>query len=64
MEPATQIERATCGLRISANPTLDNLKPQETTKEGAADMGPDGADLSCPGSSEVADGEFHSHVSS
>ena len=55
MEPATRIERATCGLRIPQNPTSDNLKPQETTKEDAPDMGPDGAELSCPGSSVVAE---------
>ena len=48
---------ATCGLRISAKPTLDNLKPQETTKEADHDVGLDGAGLSCPGSSVVADGD-------
>ena len=47
----------TCGLRISHSPTSDNLTPQETTKHDALDMGPDGAGLSCPGSSEVADPE-------
>ena len=51
---------ATCGLRISDSPTSDNLTPQETTKQGAADMGPDGADLSCPGNSVVADADDES----
>jgi hypothetical protein len=49
------VERATCGLRISPTPTSDNLNPQETTNPDAPDMGLDGADLSCPGSSVVAD---------
>ena len=62
MEPAIRIERATCGLRISDNPTSDNLTPQETTKQDAPDMGPDGAGLSCPGSSEIADGDFTSEA--
>ena len=31
-----------------------NLIPQETTKQDAPDMGLDGAELSCPGSSVVA----------
>jgi len=44
----------TCSLRISDNPTSDNLTPQETTNQNAPDMGPDGAGLSCPGSSAVA----------
>ena len=47
-EPATRIERATCGLRNSENPTSDNLKPQETTAQVSADMGIDGPELSCP----------------
>ena len=55
MEPATGIEPATCGLRNPENPTSDNLKPQETTKKDAPDMGLDGAGLSYPGSSVVAD---------
>ena len=41
----------TCGLRNSDNPTSDNLTPQETTNQDAPDMGADGAELSCPGSS-------------
>ena len=46
----------TCGLQISDSPTSDNLTPQETTTQAAPDMGPDGAGLSCPGTSVVADG--------
>ena len=46
----------TCSLRISDNPTADNLIPQETTNQDAPDMGPDGPGLSCPGSSVVAEG--------
>jgi len=49
------MERTTCGLRISDGPTSDNLTPQETTNQNPPDMGPDGAGLSCPGSSVVAD---------
>ncbi len=56
MEPAIRIERTTCGLRISDSPTSDNLTPQETTNQDAPDMGADGAGLSCPGRSEVAEG--------
>jgi len=55
LEPATRIERATCGLRNSENPTSDNLNPQETTKSDTPDTGLDGAKLSCPGSSVVAE---------
>jgi hypothetical protein len=54
MEPATGIEPATCGLRISGKPTSDNLTPQETTNQDAPETGADGAGLSCPGSSVVA----------
>lgn len=54
MEPATRVERATCGLRIPPNTASDNLNPQETTKEDFPDMGGDRARLSCPGSSVVA----------
>jgi len=35
-------------------PPTDNPTPQETTKQDALLMGPDGIDLSCPGSSVVA----------
>ena len=55
MEPATRIERATCGLRTVPEPTTDNVNPQETTKQDPQDMGLDGSSLSCPGSSVVAD---------
>jgi hypothetical protein len=37
--------------------TSDNLTPQEATNQGTADTGPDGAGLSCPGSSVVADAD-------
>jgi hypothetical protein len=46
----------TCGLRISDSSTSDNLTPQETKNQDAPDMGEDGAGLSCPGSSVVAEG--------
>jgi len=59
VEPAIRIERTTCGLRISDNPTSDNLTPQETTDQDAPDMGADGAGLSCPGSSVVAEEPPH-----
>ena len=39
------------------SPTSDNLTPQETTNQDAPDMGADGAGLSCPGSSVVADAD-------
>jgi len=55
MELARGIEPPTCGLQIISSPTSDNLNPQETTKQDPPDMGPDGAGLSCPGSSVVAD---------
>jgi len=45
----------TCGLRLSESPTSDNLSPQETTIQGTAQVAEDGARLSCPGSSVVAD---------
>jgi len=45
----------TCGLRISDNPTSDNLTPQEITNEDFPDMGRDGADLSGAGSTVVAE---------
>jgi hypothetical protein len=55
MEPATRIERATCGLRIVPDPTSDNVNAQETTTQEVGEMGLDGGSLSCPGSSVVAD---------
>ena len=57
MQPATGIESATCGLRISDSPTSDKLSPQETTIQGTAQVAADGGDLSCPGSSMVANTE-------
>jgi hypothetical protein len=47
--------RAPHGLGIIPDTNSDNLTPQETTTQDAFDMGPDGASLSCPGSSVVAD---------
>lgn len=55
MEPATRIERATCGLRTVPDLTSDNINPQETTTQEVGEMGLDGGSLSCPGSSVVAD---------
>ena len=46
--------RTTCGLRNSDDPTSDNLTPQETTTQPAAQVEADGASLSCTGSSVVA----------
>jgi len=57
MEPAIRIERTTCGLRISQYSTSDNATPQETTNLDPPDMGPDGAGLSCSGSTVVANTE-------
>ena len=45
------------GLRISSNTTSDDLNPQETTEQANREVGEDGAGLSCPGSSVVADSE-------
>ena len=45
----------TRGLGIASTPTSDNLTPQETTNQDTPDMETDGAGLSCPGSSVVAD---------
>ena len=49
------MNRATCGLQNSDSPTSDNLTPQETTKQDSGTVGADGAGLSCPGSSVVAE---------
>ncbi len=49
-----------CSLRISDNPTSDNLTPQGTITQGALDMGPYGDHLSCPSRSVVADTGFTS----
>jgi len=45
----------TPGLGIIPSPTSDNLNPQETTNQTDLEVGIGGADLSCPGSSVVAD---------
>ena len=45
----------TCGVRITSSTNSDNVSPQETTKQDAADIGADGAGLSCPGSKVVAE---------
>ena len=55
MEPASGIEPPTCGLRNLDNPTSGNLTPPETTQQDTHKVGADGAGLSCPGSSEVAE---------
>ena len=55
LELAGGIESPTCGLQTPSDTTSDHLTPQETTNEGTPDRGLDGADLSCPGSSVVAD---------
>jgi len=47
----------TCGLGIAPNPTSDNLNLQETTNQADLQVGAGGADLSCPGSSVVAENE-------
>ena len=44
----------TRGFHISGDPDKDNLTPQETTKQDPPEVGADGTDLSCPGSSVVA----------
>ena len=41
---------------MSDSPASDHVTPQETTKQAAPGMGADRAGLSCPGSSEVAEG--------
>ena len=55
IRPREWPERATRGLGIPDSPTSDNLTPQETTKQDTHEVGADGAGLSCPGSSVVAD---------
>ena len=44
----------TCGLRISGDPTIDNLTPEETTNQDTPEVAACGASLSCTGSSVVA----------
>ena len=55
VELARGIEPPTCGLQNSDRPTSGNVTPQETTKQDAGTDAADGASLSCPGSSVVAD---------
>ena len=55
MELARGIEPPTCGLQNLESATSDNLTPQETTEEESGTVAADGASLSCPGSSVVAD---------
>ena len=50
-----ELRHLTRVLRIPDSPTSDNLPPQETTKQDTHEVGADGAGLSCPSSSEVAD---------
>jgi len=47
--------RLICGLRISEDPTSDNVTPQETAKRDTLDVGVDGTGLSCAGSSVVTE---------
>ncbi len=47
----------TCSLRNSDSPTSDNLTPQETTKRDTLEVGVEGAGLSCPGISVVANAD-------
>lgn len=54
-EGVRYMNRATCGLQNSERPTSDNVTPQETTTQDSPDMGRDRANLSCPGSSVVAE---------
>jgi hypothetical protein len=60
MELLWRLRNLTCDLRISDSPTSDKQTPQETTNQDAPDMGADGAGLSCPGSSVVADEAYES----
>ncbi len=55
MVPPIQIERTTRGLGITPSATSNNLTPQETTSQESGMVGADGAGLSCPGSSVVAE---------
>jgi len=53
----------TCGLQNSESPTSDNLTQEETTTQETGTVGADGASLSCPGSSVVAEsGQDNSEV--
>lgn len=53
-EGVRYMNRATCGLQNSDSPPSDNLTPQETREGDSGMVGADGADLSCAGSSVVA----------
>jgi hypothetical protein len=52
-----------CGLQNSDRPTSYSLTLQETTNHDSPDKGQDGASLSGPGSSEVAEGVRLENVS-
>ena len=54
VELARGIEPPTCGLQSSESSPSDNLTPQETTTHDTGTVDADGAGLSCPGSSVVA----------
>src|SRR5215467_10241439 len=54
LEPATGIEPATFGLRISDSPTSENRNTQGTTEQDSDTVGADGDGLSCSSSSVVA----------
>jgi hypothetical protein len=54
MLPHATDEEGTRGFGIVSSPTSDNLN-QETTNQADLEVGTDGAGLSCPGSSVVAD---------
>lgn len=53
--PPTRIDRATRSLGITPSPASDNIGPQDTTRQAIDEMGPDGPDLSYPGSSVVTE---------
>jgi hypothetical protein len=55
-----QFQTMTCGLQSVTDPTSHHLTPQETTVHATALAGADGDDLSCPGSSVVADADDES----
>ena len=55
--PRIRIERTTRGLGITPSTTSDNLTPQETTNQDTGTVGAEGASLSCPGSTLVANSE-------
>lgn len=49
------IRSARFGNQGETNVSKASVTPQETTNQDAPDMGADGGDLACPGSSVVAD---------